>query len=194
MSTAHQPVHRTAHHPNVLVETDLVSTLSARRWLAVSRLAVGFIFLWAFLDKLFGLHYATGATVDGQQMGEAWITGGSPTTGFLAGATGPAEGFFDWLDPTFADWLFMIGLAAIGIAVMAGVGLYVSAVAGSVMMALMWLAEWPLAQGSNNPVVDYHVIYALVLIVCAVVRAGDTWGFGRWWAQTDAVRRWPALR
>jgi thiosulfate dehydrogenase [quinone] large subunit len=193
MSTAHQPVHRTAH-PNVLVETDLVTTISARRWLAASRLAVGFVFLWAFLDKLFGLNYATGATVDGQQVGEAWITGGSPTAGFLAGATGPAEPFFDWLNPAVADWLFMLGLAGIGIAVMTGVGLYVSAVAGSVMMALMWLAEWPLAQGSNNPLVDYHVIYALVLVVCAVVRAGDTWGVGRLWAQTSAVRRWPVLR
>lgn len=193
MSTAHRPVHRTAH-PDVLVETDLVTTVSARRWLAVTRLAVGFVFLWAFLDKLLGLHYATGATVDGQQMGQAWVDGGSPTAGFLAGATGPAQGFFEWLDPTVADWLFMLALAGIGVAVTAGAGLSLAAVAGSVLMALMWLAEWPLAQGSTNPVVDYHVVYALVLVVCAVVRAGDTWGVGRWWAQTAAVRRWSVLR
>lgn len=193
MSTAHQPTHRTVH-PAVLVETDLVSTLSARRWLAATRLAIGFVFLWAFLDKLFGLTYSTGAVVDGQQLGTAWVDGGSPTAGYLASVTGPAEGFFDWLDPTVADWLFMLALAGIGIAVVAGAGLYVAAGAGTLLMALMWLAEWPPTQGSTNPAIDSHVIFALVLIVCAVLRAGDTWGIGRWWAQMSAVRRLPVLR
>ena len=45
----------------------------------------------------------------------------------------------------------MLGLLGIGVAVMLGVGLRISAVAGSIMMALMWVAEWPLEQGSTNP-------------------------------------------
>ncbi len=59
---------------------------------------------------------------------------------------------------------------------MLGVGLRVSAVAGSLLMLLMWVAEWPFIQGSTNPLIDYHVIYALVLILCATLLAGDTWG------------------
>jgi hypothetical protein len=39
--------------------------------LAVLRVATGLVFLWAFLDKLFGLGYATPGT-------KAWIAGGSP--------------------------------------------------------------------------------------------------------------------
>jgi CPA2 family monovalent cation:H+ antiporter-2 len=38
---------------------------------------MGFVFLWAFLDKTFGFGYATAS-------GKGWIDGGSPTEGFLA--------------------------------------------------------------------------------------------------------------
>lgn len=78
--------------------------------------------------------------------------------------------------------------------------LRISAGAGAVMMALMWIAEWPLAQhtsagapsGSTNPLVDYHVVYALALVVFAVALAGRTWGLGRTWADLEFVRanRW----
>ena len=58
-------------------------SLAGARWMAVLRLATGFIFLWAFLDKLFGLGYST-------KSANAWIHGGSPTNGFLSHvAVGP---------------------------------------------------------------------------------------------------------
>jgi len=164
-------------------------TKAAARALAVLRISTGFVFLWAFFDKTFGWGYATPAE-------RAWIEGGSPTKGFLSTvAVGPFESFFHGIaGDAWADWLFMLGLLGIGVAVMLGVGLRISAVAGSLMMALMWVAEWPLLQGSNNPVVDYHVIYALVLVVSAVLLAGDTWGLGRRWARTRAVQRFAWLR
>jgi len=77
---------------------------------------------------------------------------------------------------------------------MLGIGLRVSAVAGSLLMVSMWIAEWPLLQGSNNPLVDYHIIYALVLVVCATLLAGDTWGLGRRWARLPLVQRFGWLR
>ena len=58
----------------------------------------------------------------------------------------------------------------------------------------MWAAEWPFLQGTNNPLVDYHLIYALVLVVCAVLYAGDTWGLGRRWASLPVVQRASWLR
>jgi thiosulfate dehydrogenase (quinone) large subunit len=165
---------------------------TASAWLAGLRIATGFVFLWAFLDKTFGFGYAT-------QKDGAWIRGGSPTEGFLnAVAVGPLEStFHDWAGAAWADWLFMLGLLGIGVAVMAGVGLRLAAFSGTVMMALMWAAEWPLARHtstgelsmSNNPLVDYHVIYALALIAVAVTHAGDRWGFGRLWARLPFVER-----
>ena len=165
----------------------------AGKALAVLRVVTGFVFLWAFLDKLFGLGYATPSK-------GAWISGGSPTRGFLSSVhVGPFESMFhSWAGTWWADWLFMLGLGAIGIAVIAGVGLRLSAVAGSLMMLMMWAAEWPFAQSmstgeathSTNPIIDYHIIYALILIVVAAAAGGNTWGLGRRWADVVGERTW----
>ena len=166
-------------------------------FVAVVRIATGLVFLWAFLDKLFGFGYAT----PGER---AWINGGSPTQGFLGNIDhGPLGAMFrGWAGDAWADWLFMLGLAGIGLAVVLGVGLRIAAVSGTLMMLLMWAAEWPLARFtdageptmSTNPVLDYHILYALVLIWLAVVAAGNTWGFGKAWAKLDVVRKNPWLR
>ena len=47
---------------------------------------------------------------------------------------------------------------------------------------------------STNPIVEYHVVYALVPIALAVTAAGNTWGLGRRWAELDRVRRNAWLR
>jgi thiosulfate dehydrogenase [quinone] large subunit len=169
----------------------IIST-GAAKFLAVFRVVLGFEFLWAFLDKTFGFGYATPAE-------RAWINGGSPTRGFLSRvAVGPFEDtFHTWAGAAWADWLFMVGLLAIGIALILGIGLRAAAVSGTVMMVLMWAAEWPLDKltsagepsMSTNPIVDYHIIYALALIALAVTYAGRTWGLGRWWAGLPFVRR-----
>ncbi|WP_329172562.1 hypothetical protein [Streptomyces sp. NBC_01477] len=164
----------------------------AARALAAVRIATGFIFLWAFLDKAFGLHYATGS-------GKGWIDGGSPTKGFLSGVSaGPLQSFFHHIaGQGWTDWLFMLALLGIGAALMSGIALRVTAVAGTVLMAMMWAAEWPPAQHlstgapsmSSNPFVDYHFVYALAMILFAFAAAGTTWGLGRLWAQLPVVRR-----
>ena len=59
-------------------------------WLSVSRILIGLVFLWAFFDKLFGLGFAT--TAD-----KSWLSGGSPTTGFLSHVQGPFADVFNAL-------------------------------------------------------------------------------------------------
>ena len=106
-----------------------IITARATKFLAIVRVVVGFEFLWAFLDKTFGLGYATPAA-------RAWINGGSPTKGFLSRvAVGPFESTFHaWAGAPWADWLFMLGLLGIGIALILGIGLRAAAVSGTVMM------------------------------------------------------------
>jgi thiosulfate dehydrogenase [quinone] large subunit len=167
-------------------------TTGAAKFLAVFRVVLGFEFLWAFLDKTFGLGYATPAA-------RAWINGGSPTKGFLSRvAVGPFEETFHAIaGAPWADWLFMVGLLGIGIALIFGIGLRIAAVSGTLMMLGMWAAEWPLAKFtsageptmSTNPIVDYHIIYALALIALAVTYAGHTWGLGKLWAKLPFVAR-----
>jgi thiosulfate dehydrogenase [quinone] large subunit len=150
------------------------------------RIGLGWIFLWAFLDKLFGWGFATAQE-------NAWVNGGSPTEGFLTfGTTGPFEGFYQGLaGAAWADVLFMVGLAGIGLALIAGVGVRVAAASGALLMVLMWTAALP---PENNPFLDDHLIYAGLLAGLAMVNAGDTLGLGRSWARTALVRRLPWLR
>lgn len=55
---------------------------------AAARVSLGFVFLWAFLDKTFGLGYATTSAA-------AWVKGGSPTKGFLSHVSaGPFQSAF----------------------------------------------------------------------------------------------------
>lgn len=167
-------------------------TATAGKLLATTRITMGLVFLWAFLDKFFGLGYATGSA-------NAWINGGSPTKGFLGGIDhGPLGAVFrSWAGQPWADWLFMTGLLGIGTALLLGIGLRIAAVAGSLQMLLMWAAEWPLARftdtgeltRSTNPVLDYHIVYALVLVLLAAALAGNVWGMGKRWARLDVVDR-----
>jgi thiosulfate dehydrogenase [quinone] large subunit len=169
----------------------------AARSLALLRIATGFVFLWAFLDKLIGLGYSTTGA-------KSWLSGGSPTTGFLGHADlGPFQSFFRGLaGSTLVDVAFMACMLGVGVAVIAGVGLRLSAIAGGAMMLMMWAAEWPLARftsegapaGSSNPLIDYHIIYALALVVVAATAAGSTWGLGARWASLPVVRRFSWLR
>lgn len=152
---------------------------------AVTRVSLGFVFLWAFLDKTFGLGFATPSA-------KAWISAGSPTTGFLKGVEGPFAGMFHSMaGAPVVDWLFMMALLGIGIGLISGVAMRVTAASATALLVFMWMASLPL---QNNPVLDDHLVYALVIIGLAVSRAGDQYGFGRAWARLPLVARMPILR
>ena len=127
-------------------------------WL-VLRLAMGLIFFWVFVDKLFGLGFATKSE-------NAWINGGSPTSGFLLNATrGPLEALFKGLaGVALVYWLFMLGLLFVGLTVTFNRYIKWGALAGSVMLLLMYLSVFPPA---NNPLFDEHLVYILVLVLLA---------------------------
>jgi thiosulfate dehydrogenase [quinone] large subunit len=154
---------------------------ATRYLLAGIRLALGWVFLWAFLDKLFGLGLSTPAT-------NSWLNGGSPTAGFLGkAATGPFTGFYHSIaGSVVVDVLFMAALLGIGIALILGIGMRIAAGAGALLLVLMWTAVLP---PENNPFMDDHLIYAAVLVVLALMGAGDVLGLGHRWAATPLVRR-----
>jgi len=157
------------------------------RWVWVlARLSLGWVFLWAFLDKTFGLGHETAGA-------DAWIDGGSPTFGFLKfGAEGPFKGFYNsFAGDGWANWLFMIGLLAIGVALLLGVGMRVAAVAAAVMLVLMWTVVLPPA---NNVFMDDHLVYAILVVGLAAANAGDTFGFGKAWSRLPVVQRHPWLK
>lgn len=149
--------------------------------LGVLRIFMGWIFLWPFFDKLVGLGFTTASD-------KAWLLGNSPTYGFLAMATkGPfASGFKLLAGNVFVDWLFMIGLFLIGVALILGIGMRIATISGSLLLLLMWLAVLP---PEHNPLIDEHLIYILVLLILEKLNAGEYLGFGRKWERIRLVRR-----
>jgi len=155
-------------------------------FLGVLRIVMGVIFLWSFVDKLLGLGFATEA-------GKAWIRGGSPTHGFLAfGTKGPFAGLFQSLAGNiFVDWLFMVGLLCVGMALILGIGMRVAAWSGSFMLFFIWLAALP---PEHNPIIDDHIVYMTTLFTLLHAEAGGHVGLGGWWARKPLVKRWKILQ
>ena len=168
------------------------------RAIAALRIAYGITFLWAFLDKTFALGFHTGYDEQGNldRFGDAaWINGASPTEGFLTFAipeNNPFKELFNGMAGyAVVDWLFMLCLLGIGVALLSGVAMRIATAAGALMYTFMYAASLPL---ENNPVVDDHLIGVVVMVVLALAAAGDTWGLGRRWGRTRIVKANPVLR
>ncbi|HTE57829.1 MAG TPA: hypothetical protein VK694_03710 [Verrucomicrobiae bacterium] len=163
---------------------------------ALLRISLGAIFLWAFVDKLFGLGFATcrdAATGSVTTMcSKAWIEGGSPTIGFLKfGTSGPLAEFYQTLaGNTFIDWLFMIGLLSIGVALILGIGVRIATITGSLLLLMMWGAVLP---PENNPVLDDHIIYIFVLAGIYRTNGTQAWGLRTWWVKQNVVKKFSIL-
>lgn len=151
-------------------------TRGVRATLALLRICLGLLLLWAFADKLFGFGFAT-------QPGAAWINGVSPTVGFLSHASrGPLVNVYHALaGQPVVDWLFMLGLLGIGLGLTLGLASCLTTGAGITLFALMYSAVLPPIQ---NPLIDEHVIFSLLLVLLLLTRADETWGLGRWWRRT----------
>ena len=85
----------------------------------------------------------------------------------------------------------MLGLAGIGIALLAGIAMRITAGAGALMLVMMWSVVLPPA---NNPFMDDHIVYAIVLILLAGLGAGRFVGLGGAWERLAIVKRFPVLK
>ncbi|MFX0592441.1 hypothetical protein [Melissospora conviva] len=184
METMTTTTARTTHTGTPATERNVVSP-AARYVFGAVRLALGFYFLWAFLDKLFGLGKSTPSE-------RAWLNGGSPTTGYLSNSSGPFADFFaSMAGSAWADWLFMLGLLGIGAALMLGIGMRVAAVSGTLLYVMMWASALPM---TTNPFLDDHLLNAMVLVGLALIGAGRWIGLGGMWEKLPIVQRMPWLK
>lgn len=198
-ATASTPSTERAPYAPAVSSTEAGEVRGGRIW-GVLRLAMGWVFLWAFLDKLLALGFATGRNpetgVVDRFSDAAWIHGGSPTDGFLKFGLHTKAPFADFYEglvgSTFIEWVYMLSMAAIGIALLLGIATRLAAVAGIVWMILFYTASaiWP----ENNPFLDDHIVYAIVLFGIAYVGAGRYFGLGRRWERLGFVQKYPILR
>lgn len=154
--------------------------MQSLKFIAVLRIILGWIFLWPFFDKMFGLGFST-------KYGEAWIDGVSPTAGFLLyGTRGPfANLFHELAGSLIVDLLFMLGLFFIGFALILGIAMRLAVYSGSLLLFFMWLA---LIFPKNNPIIDEHIVYIFILFVLLKNNAGEVWGLGNKWRKVVTNR------
>jgi thiosulfate dehydrogenase [quinone] large subunit len=171
----------------------MYTTRTIGKGLAVLRIALGAGFLYAGLDK--AVHF------DG-------ATKAFNATGFLKGATagtlpGSADGAI--VNPTHDFWvalagnpsvmsvvnfLVVFGEIAIGVALILGLATRFAGIAGTLMMALFWVASWDFAHG----LVNEQFLYGIVAAFLAYAAAGEAWGLDAIIEKTSFVKRAPQLR
>lgn len=165
--------------------------------LSITRIGIGFIFLWAFLDKLIGLGFSTCRDAETKAVDvlceKAWLSGGAITKGYLGSSSGPLADLFKSLgDQRWTDWAFMLGLLGIGLALILGIGTKIAAWCAVAMLGMMYVSHaWPGVGGNTtNPFLDDHVLYATAAVgIVYVELARQSIGLGKVWRTLPIVKK-----
>jgi thiosulfate dehydrogenase (quinone) large subunit len=166
-----------------------------RQGVALLRVVVGIIFIWAGLDKLLGagpkgfsaagfLSHATSGS-----LGWPFVTGTAdpntiynPTHGFWVSLAGNAGAM------TVVNFLVVAGELGIGIALILGLLTRFASLMGALMMLFFFFAAWSFSNG----VVNEHLTYLVVCLTLAGIGAGRYYGLdatvGRRFGST--IRTW----
>ena len=72
-----------------------------------------------------------------------------------------------------------------------GVGVRPGAYIGVPMLLLMYTAGLILPE--HNPIIDEHIVYAIIMLTLTAADAGRYVGLGEVWTKTSLVKRFPIL-
>jgi len=119
--------------------------------------------------------------------------------GFLSHTKTFHDLFAVFTTPTMAPittFLVEYGHLLIGLSLLFGFMVRVSASFGVMLMLLYWMAhmDWPFIENKNNFIVDFHIVYAGVLVFLVVKRAGHVWGLDGLLERHPFINQHPALR
>lgn len=93
---------------------------------------------------------------------------------------------------------FMVeyGHLLIGLSLLTGLMVRVSASFGVLLMIIYWFAhmDWPFIENTNNFIVDFHLVYAGVLVYLVVKRAGHVFGLDAWAENLEFLKQHPGLK
>jgi thiosulfate dehydrogenase [quinone] large subunit len=101
--------------------------------------------------------------------------------------------------PTLAPtvtFLVSYGHLLIGLSLAVGLLVRVSASFGILLLLVYWTAhmDFPFIENTNNFVLDYHLVYAGVLVFLIAKHAGHVWGLDGVVERMRLVQEHPALR
>ena len=152
--------------------------------LAVFRILVGWLLLWGFLDKMFGLGFQTPA-------GQGMIDGVSPSSFVIYASGGIFADLFKAMGGNLAvDLLFMAGLLIIGILLIVGMASRITTILTMAFMAVMFLLQVPPV---DNPLIDYHILLLVAMPAVYWLGGFDKLSVNEWWCSTVFVERFPFL-
>lgn len=119
--------------------------------------------------------------------------------GFLSHTKTFHDAFAVFTTPAMAPittFLVKYGHLLIGLSLVTGLMVRVSASFGILLMITYWLAhmDFPYIENKNNFLLDYHVVYSLVLGYLIAMRAGHVWGLDGWVEKLSIVAEHPRLR
>jgi thiosulfate dehydrogenase [quinone] large subunit len=142
------------------------------------RLAMGWTFLWAGIH-----HFGDDKFVFG------FLSHTKTFHDVYAPLTAPA------ILPTLT-FLVEYGHLLIGLSLISGLLVRVSSPFAIMMMIMYWTAhmDFPYIDNVNSLLVDYHIVYAGVLVYLMVKHAGHVFGLDGLVARLAAVQHAPALR
>ena len=150
---------------------------SDKKLLAAARIALGWLFFYAGITKL---------------LAPAWSA-----KGFLLGAK-TFTGFYAWLASDgvlpVVDFMNEWGLTLLGVSLILGVFVRLSGLLGALLMVLYWFPGLDFPKVDHGYLVDDHVIYALVLLYFAAVKAGRWYGLEERCAKLPICAKYPRLR
>ena len=118
--------------------------------------------------------------------------------GYLKGAKS-FVGFYNWLSQPdilpVVNFINEWGLTLLGISLILGIGVRLSSILGGVLMLLYYfpILDFPYPN-PHSYIVDEHIIYILVLLFLAAVRAGRVWGLENWCDNLPICAKYPKLR
>ena len=122
---------------------------------------------------------------------------------FVGGFLGHTKTFHDVYAPLTTPavlpvltFLVEYGHLLIGLSLVSGLLVRVSAPFAIMMMIMYWTAHmaWPYIENPNNYVIDYHIVYAGVLVYLIVKKAGHVWGLDGWVEKLTFFNHHPKLR
>lgn len=118
--------------------------------------------------------------------------------GYLKGAKS-FIGFYQWLiSPDIlpiVNFLNEWGLTLLGISLILGIGVRLSSILGAILMILYYFPILDSPHLNHHSfLVDEHIIYALVLLLFASLRAGRIWGLENWCSNLPICSKFPKLR
>ena len=88
------------------------------------------------------------------------------------------------------------GHLLIGLSLAFGLLVRVSASFGILLMVVYWTAhmDFPFIENKNNFILDFHIVYAGILVYLIAKRAGHVWGLDAWAEKLRFFDQHPNLR